>query len=242
MGQFQNILQNVQKNLRPMVLIASLPRNDPDLAQAALDGGADVVKFHINTDHHASGTHFGTLKEERPAIEKILRIWEGKLSGIVPGSTAELDQETLSALPALGVKFLSLYMKHAAVGALPPFDLIDRMLAPAYDDPVENLNALDLLPIHACELSFMHPDSYGQPFTYLDLARYAAIAVCTKLPLVVPTQHKIPPEAVTDLKQIGISAVMIGAIVAGHTPQQWFNVTSIFRKKMDNLWKAQVTH
>ena len=62
-------------NFRPMVLIASLPRNDPQLAQAALDNGADVIKLHINLRHHASGTHFGALEEEQ-ADQDAQRDWQ----------------------------------------------------------------------------------------------------------------------------------------------------------------------
>jgi hypothetical protein len=219
MGIFKDMLLEVRDNSRPMVLIASLPHNDPDLAKAALDGGADVVKFHINVHHHASGTFFGTLDEERPAIEQILRIWVGKPAGIVPGDSAELDRTTLDALPGLGIQFLSLYLRHAAVGALPPTEHVERMLALSFEETPEISKALDRMPIQVCELSIMHPDGYGQPLTYHDLARYAEVAGQTRLPLVVPTQHRVTPEACADLLQIGVSAVMIGAVVAGDTPR-----------------------
>jgi hypothetical protein len=237
MGIFQDLLFEVRANLRPMVLIASLPHNDPALAQAALDGGADMVKFHINVHHHASGTHFGTLDEERPGIEQILCIWEGKPAGIVPGSSAQLDKATLDALPGLGINFLSLYLRHAAVGALPPVTRVERMLALSFEDPIEISAALERMPVQVCELSILHPDSYGQPFTYHDLARYSAVAGQTRLPLVVPTQHKVTPEACADLLQIGVSAVMIGAVVAGDTPQSWLQTTSAFRKAMDTNFR-----
>jgi hypothetical protein len=237
MSVFERMLLSARLKERPMVLIASLPRNDPALAQAALDGGADVVKFHLNVHHHASGTHFGSLAEERPAIEKILEIWKGRPAGVVPGGSAELDPATLSALPELGVCFLSLYLRHAVVGALPPVEKIDRMLALSYEDGPEIAEALDCLPVQVCELSIMHPDSYGEPFTYHDLTRYAAVAQRTRMPLVAPTQHKIKPSAVEDLLKVEVSGVMIGAVVAGDTPEQWYRVTSDFRKHMDSTWR-----
>ena len=237
MGVFQEMLLAARIHLRPMVLIASLPHNDPELAQAALDGGADMIKVHINLSHHASGTRFGTLAEESPAIERIVHIWEGKPVGIVPGAKPELNDRTMAALPGLGIKFVSLYLHHASAGALPPFEKIDRMLALGFEDGPEIAESLDCLPIQACELSILHPDTYGQPLTYHDIARYAAAARRTKLPLVVPTQHRIPPESTADLLNIGVSAVMIGSIVAGDTPNEWLQTTSAFRKAMDENWK-----
>ena len=48
---------------RKMTLIMSMPVNEPEVMQAALDAGADVVKVHVNLLHRASGNSFGTLEE-----------------------------------------------------------------------------------------------------------------------------------------------------------------------------------
>jgi hypothetical protein len=80
------LLLAARRKERPPVLIASLPRNDPALAQAALEGGADVIKFHIHLQHRASQTVTGSLAEERPALEQILRLSAGHPVGIVPGA------------------------------------------------------------------------------------------------------------------------------------------------------------
>ena len=238
MAKFEELLVKVNSNIRPMALIASLPKNDPALAEAALEGGADVLKVHINLHHHASGTHFGTLDKERAAIEKIVAIAGDKPVGIVPGSTPDIEDSTFSALPGLGISFISLYLRHARVGALPPINQIDRMLALSYEDSCDVIDSLDRLPIQVCEVSIMHPDSYNEPFTYHDLARIAFISKHTHhLPLVLPTQHKVPPSAVEDLLQVGVAAVMIGAIVAGDTPEQWRRVSGEFRQKMDEVWR-----
>ena len=42
--RFLDLLRAAQEGSRSGVLIASLPRNDPELARAALAGGADVLK------------------------------------------------------------------------------------------------------------------------------------------------------------------------------------------------------
>jgi hypothetical protein len=39
---------------KKLVLIASLPRNDAELARAVRDAGADAVKIHMNVHHHAT--------------------------------------------------------------------------------------------------------------------------------------------------------------------------------------------
>ena len=44
--RFLDLLRAAQEGSRSGVLIASLPRNDPELARAALAGGAEVLKGH----------------------------------------------------------------------------------------------------------------------------------------------------------------------------------------------------
>jgi hypothetical protein len=235
-SRLSDLISAAESGIRPMVLIASLPKNDPALAQAALDNGADAVKVHIDLHHHASGTHFGPLDEERASIEQIYKMWAGRPCGIVPGATANIQQSVMDALPGLGVNFISLYMRHARVGSLPPVEKVDRMLALNFEDGVEIVEVLDRLSIQIVECSIMHPDSYDEPLTYHDLARYGAVHQRCHLPLVAPTQHRITPNAVEDLSGVGVYAVMIGKIAAGVTPQSWAEATRSFRRAMDLLF------
>lgn len=230
------LLSAVQQHLRPMALIASLPRNDPELARAALEHGADAVKVHVGLHHHASDTHFGTLDQERPAIEQVFGIWKGRPCGLVPGSGPDIDRKTLDALPGLGARFLSLYLRHAVPGTLPTSNLVERMLALSWEDDLGISQDLQRLDIQALELSIMHPDTYGEPFTYHDLARCAAVRRQVDLPLVVPTQHRITLQSVRSLARAGIQAIMIGSVVAGSTPQSWAEATRRFRQAVDRVF------
>lgn len=233
MSRFVKALLQARKD-KKMVLIASLPRNDANLAKVVLDAGADAVKIHINVHHHASNTFFGTLVEEQNKLEAILQVSNGKLTGIMPYAEAMNDPKLFNSLLNMGFDFYSQYLSHAVVGSYPPADKIARMLALAFEDPIEWAAGLDTMPMQVCELSIMSGDTYGQPFTYHDLLRYAAVRVKTHLPLVVPSQHLITPESVPDLIQIGIEGLMIGAVVAGTTEESWISSVKAFRKKIDN--------
>ena len=75
--RFLDLLRAAQEGSRSGVLIASLPRNDPELARAALAGGADVLKVHLNVTHNASGVRFGSLcrSEERRVGKECRSRW-----------------------------------------------------------------------------------------------------------------------------------------------------------------------
>jgi len=227
-GKLSELLLGVRRKERPIVLIASLPRNDPALAKAALEGGADVVKLHINLHHRASGTKIGSLEEELLALQEILKLWQGKPVGIVPGTRDTVNPEEMARLAALGFDFLSLYFSDAPVGLLPPSSQIERMLAFSSADFPEMAESLAKLDVQVCELSIMAADTYGQPLTAHDLVRYAAFRRHTNLPLVVPSQHRILPASLPELARIGIEGVMPGSIVCGDTPESWKNAFQKF--------------
>lgn len=233
MSKFVTLLNEVANQKRPMALIASLPRNDPELTRVALDNGADLVKIHINVHHHASNTHFGTLDEELSSLEGILKVSQDHPVGIVPFGSAIDDPLTCNRLADMGFDFFSLYLSNAVVGCLPPPEKVARMLALSVSDPIALGAGLDSLPIQICELSIMDGATYGQPFTYQDLLRYNTFRHLIKMPLVVPTQHVITPEAVQELAYAKVEGLMIGAVVAGTTVESWQQATKAFRKAID---------
>lgn len=241
MLKFSKLLAGVREKERPMALIASLPVNDPSLAQAALDGGADVVKVHIHMEHRASHTRLGNLQEERVSLESILKIFKGHPCGIVPGNDpALLNIEEMEQLYRMGFNFISLYLRDAALDKLLPSAELERMWALAWEDPLDLAAGLDEMDLQAVELSIMAKETYGQPLTALDLTRYAFVRSQTNKPLVVPSQHSFSPASLSELACIGVEGVMLGTIVAGNTPQSWKETFRNFRNEMDRLFKKNI--
>ncbi len=237
MPKFSKLLQTVRQGERPMVLIASLPANDPELVQACLEGGADVIKVPLNLQHRASANKIGTLAEERSALQKILELAKDVPCGIVPAAApAAVNADELAELIEMGFDFLSLYLRDAPVGVLPPITKMDRMLALSSEDPLEMAASLDGLEMQVLEASIMQKESYGQPLTYRDLAQYRQLRQSTHLPLVIPSQHTFAPAALADLAAIGVEAVMLGTIVAGTTPQSWRDTFNAFRQEAARLF------
>jgi len=199
------------------VLIMSLPANDPALADAAARGGADVLKIHIRVHHDASGTHFGTLAEERARIARILDCFPGPV-GIVAGAVDSATPQEMDELAALGIDFFDLY-----ASLMPAWMWREtRMARAAALEPgftLHQVSALEALGADLLEAAIIPHDQYGTPLTVADLAAYRDLRDHTGLPLIVPSQRAIRPEDATLLTEdCGIDALMIGAIVTGHTP------------------------
>ena len=86
--QTDSCLLYTSLNQKRPALIASLPGNRLDLAKAAVECGADVVKVHMNVQHRASGLHFGTFEEEKETLQEILSVAKGPC-GIVAGNSVQ---------------------------------------------------------------------------------------------------------------------------------------------------------
>lgn len=226
MNQFKTML-----NTGRFPLVMSLPFNDPALAEAAWDSGADVVKIHVNVKHHASQTLFRSYEEERPAIAAMLARARGPM-GIVLGSDPATAAAALSAAVADGFDFISLYGHHAPLEVL-SCGAVDKMLAPDYTWENWEISRLEEVGADILEASVMHPDSYGQPITARELIRYRQLVRLTALPVVVPTQRAVRPCEVGALRACGVKGLMLGAVVTGKERGGIAAAVAAFRAAID---------
>ncbi len=225
------LLQQLQNE--PFTLLVSLPRNDVQLAEAALRGGAQGLKVHINVEHFASGTRFGSFEEERDNIARIVEVasTHNASVGIVPGGSSFATEEEFEKLAALGIDFFDAYPSEA-----PPWTLtqkhLDVMLAAYAGGSVQTMHALELAGMQMCEASFMPHEEYGQALTALDIGRYRELSEALHGPIIVPSQKKITPGDLPALKQSGVKGLLIGAIVTGREAGTIESATRSFAQQL----------
>ncbi|MHB9133462.1 MAG: hypothetical protein ACYDBB_20545 [Armatimonadota bacterium] len=197
-------------------LIMSLPANDPDLARAAMGGGADALKVHIRVHHEASGTHFGTLEEERKKLEEIVSIFPGPV-GIVAGAQDPATRQEMAELRRMGIDFFDLYASHMPAWMW-RIQGMGKAVALESTYSVHQAIALESLGADLIEAAIIPHEGYGKPLTLADLAAYRDLHDTVDIPIIVPTQRAIlPEEAGLITNECGIEGLMIGAIVTGRT-------------------------
>ena len=223
-----------------MDLIVSLPKNDIDMAVAAADAGAAALKVHMNVAHAASGTGFGTYREEVATVKAIIDA-VGVPVGLMPGADpADLPEPgELLELCDYGLDFLDIYAHHMPLWFLDlPLKLVPALAAAEDDWEIYRAAGWhNAIPgganrVHMVEASITPKAEYGQPFTYYDLARLKALHDYIDLPLLVPTQKAITPDDARKIVDAGIGAVMIGAVVTGTTADSIAEATAAFRKAL----------
>lgn len=220
---------------RPLALWVSLPRNDPELARAAVEGGADVLKVHVAVGHRASGNRFGTLAEEWESLAAVVRAAGDRPVGLVTGDSPEVAPKDLQALKALGIAFVDMYDCHLPASWLNGKTPLPIMVAASSDTPLDLLSDLVETGVDMLEASVIPADGYGQRLVAADLALYRAIRRRVNIPVVVPSQRRIIPEDVPALAATGIDALMIGAIVTGQDATSVAVATAAFRQAIDAL-------
>jgi hypothetical protein len=194
-------------------ILVSLPRNDIELARAALDAGADGIKVHLNAHHHASGTNFGDFASERKFLETLARLPTSKL--IMIGQEKLPSDEELLALSQMGFEGFNLYLKHAEprLFASP----LRPILALEHGYQLENIHQITAHPNAWIEASIVNSRDYGTHLTADDLSHYLDISAHSKRPVIIPTQKKVALSDLSKLKEAGASALLIGVIVMGST-------------------------
>lgn len=196
-------------------VLVSLARHDMDLARAAVDAGVFGIKFHLNAFHRASGTTFGSFKQERPFIEQLARL--GKPMLVMSGQETQPTSAELDLLAELGVEGFNVYRKHAQPHLFK--SRLRPILALDEESTEADLKAIAAIPGAMLEASVTPFSDYGAPFNEDDLARYAEIVRQSGLPVIAPSQKRFVPDDMEGLRRAGVGAVLVGSIVTGNTPQ-----------------------
>jgi len=218
-------------------LLVSLPRNDIELARAALEAGAQGLKVHIGLHHHASGLSTGTLDEEADRIAEIVSL--GLPVGIVPGAGEGLaTRDEMLRLAALGVDFFDLYSEDMPAWML-RMDECAMSVMVAFSSQASPWGLIehtaDASRPSMIEASVLPHEAYGQQLVAADVSLYAEIVHRSGLPVVVPSQKAILPEEVAPLADAGVAALLIGAIVTGAEHASMADATGRFRAAVDRL-------
>lgn len=212
-------------------IIISLPRHDIDLVSAALDGGAQAIKVHLNAYHRASGTTFGSFAEERPFLDKLAKLGVPML--VMAGQETVPSIEEMDALADLGVEGFNVYMDHLQSHLLA--SRLRPMPALSASSTDADIMRLAAIPGAMIEASIMEFADYGSAVTPDDLARYAHICQQSSVPIIAPSQKKFTPGDMAALKAAGIAAPLLGVIVTGQTPQSMRTSVSAIRSACDEI-------
>lgn len=209
--------------------IVSLPQNRLDLAYAAIKGGADALKFHINVSHRASGNDFAGIEEYTETFKEIRKNFKGPMGIVLGEDIDKINTIEASLVKETGFNYFSLYAKDISSKWITQQD-IERTVAIDSNFKLEEIQIMDFFNVDAVELSIINKEQYGEKLNLEDLIKYKSFRERTRLPLIVPTQKKIDEKDIPLLKEIGINAVMLGVVSIGDSEKSIYeNVSRIVK-------------
>lgn len=220
MSRLQEILRH-----KKFVVGVSLPRHDMALAKAACECGVDFVKVHANVHHKASGTHFGSWNEERAIIQEIVAGVKIPV-GLMPGAETTVTPEEMQQAIDIGIDFFDIYDFH-----MPCWMLhlpIGKMIAVGEHFSLSEVEALEGLGMDFLEASIVSSALYRAPLVVKDLTHYELLASTCKKPVLVPSQKRIEPSHVGQLKQIGVQGIILGTISIGESVDEFTRRLPLF--------------
>lgn len=228
-----NSCKMLKKFDKPFVLMVSIPRNEPEMAAAASVNGADGIKVHLNVNHFASGTGFGSWNEEKKKIQRILEIVDIPV-GLLPGSERIAQKEEIMEARDMGIDFLDSFAHHMPL-YMWEIERLGHMLAVNREYTREMVQGLDHNGMNMLEATIMPQIEYGTPLNMRDISLYYQLSQWSKCPLIIPTQKKIRPEEVRMLKKAGARGIVIGAVVTGRTVEGVAKVTGEFSEAIRKM-------
>ncbi|SDI35236.1 hypothetical protein [Proteiniclasticum ruminis] len=218
-------------------IVVSLPKNEMTYAWAARDAEAKILKVHINAMHHATNQKFGTFQEEKPFLEELCKFAKDNqmILGIVPGDHKNYaTKEELRILSEMGFDFVSSYVQNTPFYALEVTNL-EKVFAIGHEYDMNEYKNLEALGIDVLEASIMKPEQYGEKFTIKDYLHLSEITKVSQ-PVLVPTQKFVTVEDLKYLKQAGVKALMVGAVVfPSLDPEAFRDTLQGYLKESNNI-------
>lgn len=228
------ILENFRQN--NLTLIVSLPQNSPEMALAALEGGAHALKVHLNLSHPAAGVKFGTFAEEQQNLSEIISLAQKKNIpvGVVLGKKGKVSPVELSLMVEMGIDFFDVFLNDME-DWLWGVEGLSRMVGIPDHYLLDDLTLIENKGAHLIKASVVSHKGYGKRLTIGDLKKYIEISNLVNLPVVVPSQRIIRLDEVPSIWDTGVKGIMIGALVTGLTASSVQKTTADFRSIIDNL-------
>jgi hypothetical protein len=207
------LVELLKKN--KFTLIVDLPENQPELALAAIKGGADALQIGPSN------------------AEKLIKL--SKLPvGIRVESAGQLTKEEVKKLVKAGADFINVKRDD-----LPEYFSSVRGVAKVLG--LGNRFTVDLIlgigenGADALDAAIIPSEAQGKDLKVGDLQNYISIVIASGIPVIIPTQLAIRPSEVAILTDTEAKGLLLTPIVLGLTAEHIEKNVREFRAAVDEL-------
>lgn len=219
------LVELLKKN--KITLIAALPKNDPELAKAAITGGADALQLHLNVKG------FGNFKQEKANLEEIIGLANIPV-GIMPGNKKQASEKEIQEIIAMGFDFVNMKREN-----LPPYYSkikgVSKIMGLGNRFTIDLVLGIGKHGADALDAAIIPVSEYGKDLVVGDLQNYISIVISAGIPVIIPTQRLIRPSEAAIISDTGAKGLLLTPVVLGTTAKHIEKNVREFRVAVDDL-------
>ncbi len=197
-------------------LIAILPHNTLEYAEAAQQGGADALMLGIDKTESMFPGLFGSFDLQEDSILGIATTSTVPV-GISIGDSRPLTPESWERIVGKSFSFVNMYAHH-----MPPFVLtderVDKLVSIGAGYMVEQIKSLsEMTQVKALEAAIVSPQGQTHVFSVLDLSTLRMITKLSSKPVILRAQKRLEAGDFRSIAEAGLKGVSLdpSALEAG---------------------------
>lgn len=211
-------------NKNKMTIIVNVPENTTELAEAAIDGGADALLLHIQKEE------FTQQKKELASIVKNTDL----PVGIAAGWEEHLGKKRMNEILALGFDFFNIGLEYLSPTVM-AVDTTSKILSLNSRFTLDEVVELSKSKFEAMDAAIIPSSGMGKELIIGDLQNYISIVLSAGIPVIVPTQRSIRPSEVAIVADTGARGMILTPVVTGTSVKHVKQNTQEFRVAVDDL-------
>jgi len=228
----------VQQKLRegrPLVIV-ELPGNSMELAQAAVNGGADSIIAQLNNEHPVTHTYTGGLELESAQLKEMVQQIPVPL-GLHLGSQNRISKDEWSVISELGLDYVA-----ASIISLPPYVLgmnnLSKIIYLPTGLPFEHYRSIgsfdSIVAVSFEAQSQIQPDPQFR-LNALDLLNLDTVSRLSPVPVLFRASQDIEEEDVKFIVSRGCRGLIVDPAFTGPTPEHFRMVTEFYAKIVSEI-------
>ena len=219
-------------------LLAILPHNTSEYAEAAQQGGADAIVLGIDKTESTFPGLFGSFDLQEDSILGILSTSSMPV-GISIGDSRPLTPESWEAIVSRPFSFVNMYAHH-----MPPFVLadgrIEKLVSIGAGYMVEQIKSLSEMDhVKALEAAIVSPQGKAHVFSVLDLSTLRMITRLSSKPVILRAQKRMEAGDFGSISEAGLKGISLDPSVLEPGAEAYRDAVSNFRTRQKQGTRAE---
>ena len=213
-------------------LLAILPHNTLEYAEAAQQGGADALILGIDKTESMFPGLFGSFDLQEDSILRIVSTSSIPV-GISIGDSRPLTPESWERIVGKSFSFVNMYAHH-----MPPFVLtderIDKLVSIGAGYMVEQIKSLsEMSQVNALEAAIVTPQGQTHVFSVLDLSTLRMISKLSAKPVILRAQKRLEAGDFRSISEAGLRGLSLDPSALEAGVEAYRDAVSNFVKRLE---------